>query len=342
MGNKEIIAEWVSPSNLAIVKYWGKKEIQKPQNSNISFSLKSSYTKTKITAKSADKEGFDFFLDNEIKTGFNEKIHTVLNHFYNEFPLLKKYHLKIESENSFPHSSGIASSARGMSALAFCLADLVSQITNNHIDISKISEIARIGSGSAARSVYAGWTIWGKHSDVPKSSDNYAVELTDIHSDFKNIGNAILIVSPDVKKVSSSAGHKLMNAHPYADARIKQANENVSKLLKILKNGDWDGFFELAENEALSLHALMMSSLPGYFLMLPNSLKIIEEIQRARKEMNLPVGFSMDAGPNVHLLYNKKAEENILPWIDEKIRHLCDNQTIIFDEIGDGPQKIND
>ena len=155
------------------------------------------------------------------------------------------------------------------------------------------------------------------------------------------ITNAILIVEPKSKKVSSSAGHALMNNHPYGAARIKQANDNTLQLLEVVKSGDWNQFFDVAENEALSLHALMMSSNPGYTLLHPNSLKIIEEVRKARNENKLPVGFSMDAGPNVHLLYPKYEESKILPWIENKIRPLCHQHTIIFDLLGNGPKKTD-
>ena len=84
-----------------------------------------------------------------------------------------------------------------------------------------------------------------------------------------------------------------------------------------------------------------MSSNPGYTLLHPNSLKVIEEVRKARLELQLPVGFSMDAGPNIHLLYPKYEEKNILPWIEKKIRPLCHQHKIIFDQLGNGPKKTN-
>ncbi len=340
--SKTYITEWQSPSNLAIVKYWGKKEIQKPLNPSISFSLKNAVTTTRVTAVRSNKAGFTFLLDGNKKEKFNAKIANLLELASATLPFIATHHLSIESSNTFPHSSGIASSASSMSALALCLADLQQKIgvdTNQNIDIQTVSNIARLGSGSAARSLYGGWTIWGKTSAVAESSDNYAVELKDIHTNFMHIANAILIIEPKSKKVSSSKGHALMNNHPYGTARIKQANNNTEKLLEVLKMGDWNQFFDIAEHEALSLHALMMSSNPGYSLLHANSLKVIEEVRKARLEQRLSVGFSMDAGPNVHLLYPKYEEDKILPWIGERIKPLCYEKRIICDQIGDGPIK---
>ncbi len=337
-------AEWQSPSNLAIVKYWGKKEIQKPLNPSISFSLKNAVTTTRVTASHSKKAGFTFLLDGNKKDTFNAKIGNLLQLASASLPFIATHHLTIESSNTFPHSSGIASSASSMSALALCLAEIQQKVHNKvdyRLDMQSVSELARMGSGSAARSLYGGWTIWGKTPLINESSDNYAIELKDIHPSFMQIANAILIIEPESKKVSSSQGHALMNNHPFGEARIKQANDNTQQLLEVLKTGDWNQFFDIAEHEALSLHALMMSSNPGYTLLHANSLKVIEEVRKASLDLQLPVGFSMDAGPNVHLLYPKYEEKNILPWIEERIRPLCYKQKIIFDQLGDGPIKTN-
>lgn len=342
--NKEFIVEWTSPSNLAIVKYWGKREIQKPLNPSISFSLKNAVTTTRVSAKPSTEGGFTFYLDGIKKETFNEKVANLLKTATPKLPFISTHHLTIESSNTFPHSSGIASSASSMSALALCLADLQLLINNeasDKLDLQMMSDLARLGSGSAARSLYGGWTIWGESSAISGSSNKYAVELPNIHDNFMQIANAILIIEPKSKKVSSSQGHALMNNHPFGTARIKQAHDNTLQLLEVLKSGNWNHFFDIAENEALSLHALMMSSNPGYTLLHPNSLRVIEEVRKARTENRLPVGFSMDAGPNVHLLYPKYEEIKILPWIENKIRPLCDQQEIIFDQLGDGPEKTN-
>ena len=342
--SNEFIVEWTSPSNLAIVKYWGKRDIQKPLNPSISFSLKNAVTTTRVIAKPSAQGGFTFSLDGKRKETFNNKIANLLNLASSTLSFINTHHLSIESSNTFPHSSGIASSASSMSALALCLADLQQMIDNDKshsLDLQLVSELARLGSGSAARSVYGGWTIWGKTPAISASSDNYAVQLSNVHANFMQIANAILIIEPKSKKVSSSQGHSLMNNHPYGAARIKHANENTTQLLEVLASGDWNQFFDIAENEALSLHALMMSSNPGYTLLHPNSLQVIDEIKKARIEQNLPVGFSMDAGPNVHLLYPKYEESKVMPWLESKIRPLCHQQKIILDQLGNGPEKAD-
>ncbi len=337
--------EWESPSNLAIVKYWGKQRIQEPLNPSISFSLNNAVTRTKVTAQPADEPGFSFMLDGVKKESFNDKVEVFLEKARPYLPFLRKHHLTIESSNTFPHSSGIASSASSMSALALCLTEL------HNISLGKetplpdpvmASGLARFGSGSACRSVFGGWTLWGKYTGIKESTDMYAMPVADfeIADDFKNIQDAILLIDPARKKVSSSAGHELMDKHPYKDARIEQAHQHTEKLLKTLKSGHWADFFEIAENEALTLHGLMMNSSPSYTLLHPRSLEAIAKIREARETNGLTVGFSMDAGPNIHLLYPQWEEAKVRPWIEQVLAPLCANGQVLYDRVGSGPVKL--
>lgn len=337
---------WESPSNLAIVKYWGKKGLQEPLNPSISFSLESALTRTRVRVEPSEKGGFLFHLNGREKSGFNEKIATFLERIQLHLPFLQNHHLHIESHNTFPHSSGIASSASSMSALALCLAQLQQISSEGEIrapDMVLASTLARMGSGSAARSVYGGWTLWGRFAGKKESSDMYAIPLdeVEIDADFRNIHNSILLIDPSQKAVSSTEGHALMHQHPYREARIAHARQNTNRLLSVLKAGDWTGFFDLAENEALSLHGLMMSSTPSYTLLHPNSLEAIRRIRRARREEGLSIGFSMDAGPNIHLLYPERDKEKVRTWMQEELQPLCANQAILHDRVGRGPRALN-
>ena len=115
----------------------------------------------------------------------------------------------------------------------------------------------------------------------------------------------ILIVEDEPKKVSSTIGHGLMNNHPYAESRFKQANENLSKMAEILQGGNIKDFISLVESEALTLHAMMLTSNPYFILMKPNTLEIINKIWEYREENNSNICFTLDAGANVHVLFPK-------------------------------------
>lgn len=338
---------WRSPSNIALVKYWGKYGFQLPKNASLSFSLSESFTETRISYRyTENKPKREFLFENEPNEAFAERVWKYLNEIQEIYPFLDQLDISILTENSFPHSAGIASSASAMSALALCLVEmeqqLFSSITNQIDFMHKASYLARLGSGSAARSVYSGFSIWGAHKIVSEDSDNrFAVEYNqDIHPVFQYLNDAILIVDDGQKEVSSSLGHSIMNNHPYSDDRLLQAHENLTILGNALKSGDTKAFIKIVENEALSLHALMMSSDPWFILMHPNTLKILKEIKNYRVQNNIFICFTLDAGANVHLIYGKDKELEVRDFIDLKLKPLCYQQKVIFDKMGKGPQKI--
>ncbi|PKP50490.1 MAG: diphosphomevalonate decarboxylase [Bacteroidetes bacterium HGW-Bacteroidetes-11] len=340
---------WQSPSNIALIKYWGKHGHQLPRNASLSITLNNSITRTrvKISPSNDEVEGLklNFKFGGESNPAFAAKTEAFLNSLAVQFPFLSNCFIEIETDNSFPHSAGIASSASAMSALALCLCDIDNQLSQRKENWSafllRASNIARLGSGSAARSVFGGFSVWGKHPDIKGSSDEYAVPLPLLpHAIFNKIRNSIFIVDATAKKVSSSVGHNLMNGHPFAEARFEQAKKNLSGMFNVLISGDWSEFTRITENEAMSLHAMMMSSSPGYMLMHPNTLVIIDKMKQFREQSGVKVCFTLDAGPNVHLLYPESEAETIKPLLSE-IQEICINKAFIDDKIGNGPENLN-
>ena len=152
--------------------------------------------------------------------------------------------------------------------------------------------------------------------------------------------DTILIVNNKEKPVSSSEGHKRMIGHPFAEARIKQARKNTADLLDAIKNGDKRTFMRIVENEALTLHALMMTSEDGFMLMHPETVRIINRIQEIRKETGLNICFTLDAGPNVHLIYFEDQIEQVNKLIVEDLFKNIQHKMRIDDFYGKGPVKI--
>ena len=337
---------WQCPSNIALVKYWGKKGKQIPQNPSISFTLSECCTETFVAFEKADRFGFSFFFEGKENPVFGAKIEKFLMDNQAFFPFINQLSLKIESRNSFPHSSGIASSASSMSAFVMCLLEIESLLIGPStgsvtLDLCKASYFSRLASGSAARSVFPKMALWGATPYYKSSSDEYAVSLADdIHPIFKTYHDSILIVSGETKSVSSRAGHALMEGNPYAPARYAQANENIKNLLSALKAGDLDTFINITESEALQLHALMMCSNPSFILMKPNTLNIINEIRGFRVETKIPICFTLDAGPNVHLLYPVSEAEKMEQFINDNLAAYCVDNKWIADNDGDGPKKL--
>ncbi len=213
--------------------------------------------------KKTGKFHLDFFFEGERNEAFSAKLEKYLQKMKTYFPFLDELQLKISSRNTFPHSAGIASSASFMSAVAMTLCSMEQyphcrRITNDLR--KKASYMARLGSGSASRSVFPKLAGWGWHPDLENSSDEFAVGAAlQLHPKMKDIRDAVIIVDASPKKVSSSKGHELMKGHFLAENRVQQASANFAQLLNALKQGDWDSFSTVVENEALSLHAMMQN-----------------------------------------------------------------------------------
>ncbi|MBW1297495.1 diphosphomevalonate/mevalonate 3,5-bisphosphate decarboxylase family protein [Aquimarina litoralis] len=337
-----------SPSNIALVKYWGKRPIQLPENPSISFTLDVCKTETTLHFEKlnhpTDDFQFELFFEGKPKPDFKPKIQSFFERIETYVPFLKHFKFIIETKNTFPHSSGIASSASGMSALAYCLMHLEKGINGSMTDeefVNKASFLSRLGSGSASRSVEGPITVWGNHNEVPGSSDAYAIKFPySIHENFTNYQDTILLVDKGEKQVSSSVGHDLMHGHPFAAKRFEQANSNVSKLKNILISGDLDMFIEVVESEALTLHAMMMTSLPYFILMKPNTLSVIHKIWEYRKDTGSKICFTLDAGANVHVLYPHSEKDTVMEFIKSELVVYCQKGQYICDKIGLGAKLL--
>lgn len=339
---------WKSPSNIALVKYWGKTEPQIPKNPSISFTLENCHTTTELfyELKENPSHEYDFkvFLDQTERPDFVPKIRQFFERIENYVPFIKQLKLEIRTKNSFPHSSGIASSASGMSALALCLMSLERildpNMTENHF-INKSSFLSRLGSGSAARSIEGPLVVWGNHQKIKGSTDLFGSKYPyEIHPVFKTYHDTVLLVDKGVKQVSSTIGHQLMNGHPFAEARFEQANNHLSQLIPILKDGNLPAFIEIVEREALSLHAMMMTSDPYFMLMKPNTLEIIDRIWSFRKQSGTGICFTLDAGANVHVLYPDKDQKEVNTFIISDLIQFCEKNQYICDKAGAGAVRL--
>lgn len=335
---------WRSPSNIALVKYWGKYGNQLPSNPSVSFTLKNAHTNMRVAYK-AGKGKVVLYFEEKRNEAFEKRMAKYIKSIDEIYPFLQDLDLEIHSNNSFPHSAGIASSASAMSALCLCLCNIEQNIFNtlqNEDDfLHKASYLSRLASGSASRSVYPKLGQWGFHKNIEGSNNEFAIDVSqEVDPVFHTFKNSILIASAKEKSVSSSAGHQLMENNPYAPVRFQQANDNLENLMIAMKEGDMDTFIEIVEEEALTLHALMMTSKPSYVLMKANSLALIEKVREFRRTTKLPICFTLDAGPNLHVLYPANITAQVQEFIQKECKPLCENGLIIEDEVGDGSEKL--
>ena len=339
LGNKEFLTKDIEvfascPSNIALIKYWGKYEGQIPANPSISFTLSNCKTETKMIFRSGEKFSVKTFLAGKEETKFSEKIEKYFRNIEKYLPWILEGSFVIETENTFPHSSGIASSASGFGAIAKCLMEMDKAFSGkDFFDVKKASFLARLGSGSACRSVYDGLVVWGEVNEVEGSSDLYAVKYPDeeIHPIFRDFNDYVLLIHEGQKSVSSTVGHGLMNTNPYAERRFQEARENFVPMKEILKSGDLQAFMKLVEHEALTLHAMMMMSDPAFILMQKGTLQVINRVWEFRKETNLPLFFTLDAGANVHLLFPSEKKAEITNFIETELLQYTQNGGIVRD-----------
>ena len=339
LGNKEFLTKDIEvfascPSNIALIKYWGKYEGQIPANPSISFTLSNCKTETKMIFRSGEKFSVKTFLAGKEETKFSEKIEKYFRNIEKYLPWILQGSFVIETENTFPHSSGIASSASGFGAIAKCLMEMDKAFSGkDFFDVKKASFLARLGSGSACRSVYDGLVVWGEVNEVEGSSDLYAVKYPDekIHPIFRDFNDYVLLIHEGQKSVSSTVGHGLMNTNPYAERRFQEARENFVPMKEILKSGDLQAFMKLVEHEALTLHAMMMMSDPAFILMQIGTLQVINRVWEFRKETNLPLFFTLDAGANVHLLFPSEKKAEISNFIETELLQYAQNGGIVRD-----------
>lgn len=325
------------PSNIALIKYWGKYADQIPANPSISYTLNHCKTNTSMEFVANEPFSVQTFLAGNEEVKFAEKIEKYFRNIEQYLPWILNGKYIIRTENTFPHSSGIASSASGFGAIAKCLMALdasFTEKTSEEESLRKASFLARLGSGSACRSLYTGLVVWGKTDEVEESSDLFGVQYpdTEIHETFKNFNDWVLLIHEGQKSVSSTVGHGLMKTNPYAERRFQEARENFVPMKEILKNGDMERFIKLVEHEALTLHAMMMMSDPAFILMKTGTLEVINKIWDFRRETGSPLFFTLDAGANVHLLFpNNGSEEQIKAFIEAELLQHTQKNGIVKD-----------
>ncbi len=333
------------PSNIALIKYWGKYANQIPANPSISYTLNRCKTITKMEFVAGEDFSVQTFLAGNEEKKFAEKIEKYFKNIEVYLPWILKGKYIIRTENTFPHSSGIASSASGFGAIAQCLMTLDNIFAsenqqpttdNQQPSTKKASFLARLGSGSACRSLYNGLIVWGETETVNGSSDLFAVPYPEdeIHPKFKKFNDWVLLIHEGQKTVSSTVGHGLMNTNPYAERRFQEAKENFFLLKDILKSGDMEKFIQLVEHEALTLHAMMMMSEPAFILMKTGTMEVINKIWNFRQQTSLPLFFTLDAGANVHLLFpNNGHETEIKKFIEKELLQHTQNGGVVKDEM---------
>lgn len=287
----------IASANIAFIKYWGKKDakLRLPFNDSISMNLREAYTTTTVEFS---KE----FKKDEVKGLDGEEAARVVKHL-DRFRNLKhiSYRAKVMTKNTFPKSSGIASSASGFAALTVAAARAIGL----SLDEKELSILARLGSGSACRSIPDGFVEWFAGDD---SESSYAHSL--YPADYWDLRDVLVIISSGKKRISSTEGHKAAASSPFFHARLMSLDDRIARIKEGLKKRDLGILGPAIEEEAINMHSVMMTQTPPLFYWNRTTMDIIHAVTLWRRA-GLPVYFTTDAGPNVHLICEAKDAKRV-------------------------------
>jgi diphosphomevalonate decarboxylase len=288
--------------NIAFIKYWGDRDarLHIPANGSISMNLGGLFTHTQVTFDSSLASD-QLTLDGETQSG---QILQRVSNFLDRVRTLADInaYATIQSSNNFPIGTGIASSASGFAALSLAASKAAGLELSEH----DLSRLARLGSGSACRSIPAGFVEWQAGEN---DADSYAYSIAP--PDHWSLIDCITIVSESHKATSSRDGHALAETSIFQPVRVSEVPKRLEQCREAILKRDFEALAAVTELDSNQMHAVMMTSTPPLFYWLPTTIAIIRAVQSWR-EGGIPVFFTVDAGPNVHVICQEGYEKQVM------------------------------
>lgn len=311
-------------TNIALIKYWGKKDEQLflPMNNSLSLTLDAFYTET-VVQFSEDFSQDQFFLDGKLQ---DQKATTKVSRFLDlaRERAGKDLFATINSRNFVPTAAGLASSASGLAALA----GAVSQALNLDTNPSAISRLARRGSGSACRSIFSGFVEWQK-GDCDENSYAHQVPSNNWEQDLAMI---FILINDQQKDVSSRDGmRRTVETSSFYEGWLKTVDQDLTTIKEAILTQDFEKLGTVTEQNGLKMHGTTLAAVPPFTYWSPESLKAMNLV-RAIRQQGLPCYFTMDAGPNVKVL----CEKHNLPQILEALQTEFANEQLVTAYAGPG------
>ncbi|MCS6907628.1 MAG: diphosphomevalonate decarboxylase [Anaerolineales bacterium] len=308
--------------NIALIKYWGNSDDEWtiPANGSISLTLGGLFTRVQVTVDKALIQD-QLFLEGEVASEAAQvRVRQFMDHVRRFSG--KQMFCRIESTSNFPRGSGIASSAAAFAAMALAAAKVYGLPT----DPCELSRLARLGSGSACRSIYGGFVEWIAGIDHQSS---YAIPLAP--KDYWDLVDCVAVVSTEHKAVSSREGHRLAKTSPLQPCRVQTASQRIERCRRAILERDFGQLAQVVELDSNLMHSVMMTSQPPLFYWRGETLIIMEEVRRWR-DQGQPVCYTVDAGPNVHVLTLAAHAE----WVREKLSQIAGVKGVIVAAPGEG------
>lgn len=315
----------IASPNIALIKYWGKYDysLNLPLNNNISMTLDK--LKTTTTVEFSEKYKKDSLVLNKREEENIERVERVLNEVRRLAGIKEK--ARVASDNNFPTGAGLASSSSGFSALALA----ASKAAGLNLNKKELSILARLGSGSACRSVYGGFVEWlaGKSSE-----ESYAIQLA--KPDYWDLRMLVSIIKEEKKEVSSTKGHALAKNNPFLETRLKILDKYLKDVRNGIKEKDFTKVGKAAEFDCISMHVTMMTSDPMLLYWTTGTVRVIHAVKRWREE-GLECYFTIDAGPNVKVMCMPKDVREI----EKRLREIKGVKDVIENRPGEDAKIID-
>ena len=288
--------------NIAFIKYWGLEDEARriPSNGSISMNIGGLATTTTVAFDSDLKED-TFTLNGDHVTGQGL---LRVQHFMDRIRRLADTtrHAHITSHNNFPMGAGLASSASGFAALALAgTAALGLELTDR-----QLSSLAHFGSGSACRSIPGGFVEWLVD---PLTGESYAVSIAPF--DHWKLVDCIAILSDQHKPVGSEAGMRMAGSSPLQEARVADVDRRLETCRQAILNRDFESLAKVTELDSNMMHAVMMTADPPLYYWQPESLAVMSAVKAWQQE-GFPITFTLDAGPNVHVITTQGVSKEII------------------------------
>lgn len=294
----------ISPSNVAFIKYWGRKDegLRLPANGSISMNLSNLQSTTTVEFDPGLKSD-EIIINGEKESA--EKVSKHLDRIRKPAKIQEK--ARVVSKNTFPRGTGLSSSASGFAALTLAAA----KAAGLKLSEKELSILARQGSGSACRSIPDGFVEW---LDGETSETSYAYSI--FSPDYWDIADVVVILTEKQKDVSTTEGQKRVVSSPFYPVRLAHMNDRIRRIKEAMERKDFASFGEIAEAEALELHAIMLTSYPSLIYWYPETITIMKAVKKWRAE-GLEAYFTLNTGQNVHLICKQKDAERVMKLVRE-------------------------
>lgn len=313
-------------SNIAFIKYWGNRDnpLRLPVNGSISMNLDGLFTRTTVNF-SASSPADKLILNSASINGKGlDRVSNILNLVRKLAQINNK--AEVTSENNFPSGAGIASSAAAFAALAVA----ASKAAGLNLSEQELSVLARRGSGSASRSIPAGFVEWKMGA---AESDSYAFSIAPV--EHWNLTDCVAIVSAAHKKTGSTEGHAIAGTSPLQAARVADTPRRLEICRNAILKKDFEAFANIIEHDSDMMHSVMMTSNPPLMYWQSATLEIFHQV-RAWRAGGLPVGYTVDAGANVHVLCLGEYKDEV----EKRLRELPGVSNVLVAGVGGGAKVI--